>query len=51
MTADVMPPPVDWLRDGPAWARGVLGLLEEERRLRMEEHACLDEHRARGIIR
>lgn len=43
--------PDDWLRDGPPWAVALLGILTEERRLRAEEHRCLDEHRAKGHIR
>ena len=43
--------PEDWLRDGPPWAVGVLGILTEERRLRAEEHRCLRELREAGVIR
>lgn len=50
-TPDVADWPEDWQRDGPPWAVGVLGILEEERRLRGIEHDCLVELRARGVIR
>lgn len=43
--------PTDWLRDGPAFAIAWLGIATEERRLRAEEHRCLDAHRAAGTIR
>ena len=49
-TPSVPAPPVDWLRDGPAWAAQVLRLLERERLLRTREHGCLRALRAEGII-
>ena len=33
------------------WIAEVLGLLDKERELRGEEHACLDDHEKRKIIR
>lgn len=50
-TAPVEPPPADWLTDGPVWALGVLGLLEQERELRGVEHRCLESLRKSGAIR
>ena len=50
-TPDVEAWPEDWLRDGPPWAIGVLGLLTEERRLRAIERGCLRELREAGVIR
>lgn len=50
-TPDVPAWPADWLRDGPGFAIRVLGILSEERQKRGEEHACLDDHRAKGHIR
>jgi hypothetical protein len=34
-----------------AWIAETLGVLRKERELRKIEHACLDEHEARGTIR
>ena len=51
LTPKVQDWPEDWLRDGPPWAIGVLGILEEERRIRAEEHRCLEQHRQKGLIR
>ncbi|MDQ3287671.1 MAG: hypothetical protein M3Q42_05300 [Pseudomonadota bacterium] len=50
-TPDYPPPPMFWFLDGPAWAVQVLGVAIEERRLRGIEHACMDDHRKRGLIR
>lgn len=54
-TPDVTPIPAadieTWVEQGPPWARAVLGILTEERRLRAEEHRCLREHREAGHIR
>lgn len=54
-TRAVPPAPTEstasWIQDGLAWAAGVLGILEEERALRREEHACIDELRRKGVIR
>jgi hypothetical protein len=50
-TKPVSASPVDWWKDGPAWAAEVLGALREERALRRVEHGCLDELRKRGVIR
>ena len=50
-TPDLPPPPMFWFLDGPAYVAEVLGTLTEERRLRGVEHACLQDHRARGLIR
>ena len=43
--------PQDWLRDGPAFAITILGLLTEERGLRGKEHACIGDLKKRGVIR
>lgn len=40
-----------WIKEGPAWAVAVLGVLTEERRLRSVEHDCMAQHRAKGHIR
>lgn len=50
-TPDVPAWPDLWLTEGSPWAITVLGILEEERRLRAEEHRCLDDLRDRGVIR
>lgn len=50
-TAPVPPIPEDWLTDGPVWALGVLGLLEQERELRAVEHRCLGRLRDAKVIR
>lgn len=49
-TPDLADWPEDWLRDGPPWAIEVLGVLEEERRLRAIEHQCLQRLRKAGVI-
>lgn len=41
----------EWIERGPAWAVTVLGILTEERQLRSEEHRCLHDLRAQGVIR
>lgn len=33
-----------------AWIARVLGLLDKERELRRQEHACLDGHEKKGVI-
>lgn len=50
-TPDVPAWPDNWLIDGPAWGIAVLGILTEERKLRGDEHQCLADHRAKGVIR
>lgn len=34
-----------------SWIVELLGTVDKERALRAEEHRCLDEHEARGIIK
>jgi hypothetical protein len=50
-TPEPPPWPDDWMRQGPPWAVKVLGILEEERKLRAKEHGCLADHRKAGNIR
>lgn len=54
-TPDIEPVPIgtlaEWIKEGPAWAAKALGTITEERRLRAEEHRCLDDHAAAGEIR
>jgi hypothetical protein len=47
----VSPPPRDWYEHGAEWAIGVLGILQQERRLRAGEHDCLAKLRESGAIR
>jgi hypothetical protein len=47
----VSPPPRDWYAQGAEWAIGVLGILQQERRLRAGEHECLAKLRESGAIR
>jgi len=50
-TADVPAWPSAWLIEGPAWGLQVLGILEEERKLRGEEQGCIFVLKAKGVIR
>lgn len=50
-TPDVPAWPTLWWVDGPAWAIETLGILEQERALRGGEHACIEQHKASGVIR
>lgn len=50
-TEDVPAWPENWLLDGPAWGIAALGILTEERLLRADEHKCLADLRAKGVIR
>jgi uncharacterized protein YceK len=50
-TQDVPAWPVMWWQDGPAWAIQVLGIVEQERKLRAAEHDCIKRLKAQGAIR
>ncbi len=43
--------PADWMREGPAWAVQVLAVLTAERDGRAAERGCIEDLRARGVIR
>lgn len=41
-----------WLSEAMAkWIAATFGVVDEERRLRAAEHACLDKHEREGLIR
>ena len=49
-TADLQPPPY-YVWEFPTYTAHLIGLLIEERRLRALEQDCIEQHRAKGVIR
>lgn len=47
----VPPWPLLWFLMGPSYAIELLGLIEQDRTLRGNEHACLERLRGEGVIR